>query len=161
MWIVERGDELMFTPSAVRSPEGFVFPLTPLPSYYPRRSPPSQPLPLYIDKSQTSTLPNHPYALVSPVSHYYSRTTNKITTASDELIDISYNMLLMAEEGVRLKELQMKLSLMFPGAKWAGGCVAPEGEKVFDLSWVRKCQGLREDMRLVLDSFHYVLPLQL
>lgn len=72
--------------------------------------------------------PNHPYALVPPIFHCYPRTTNKITTASGELIEVSHKMLPMAEEAVRMKELQMRLSPMLPGAKWAVECVAPERE---------------------------------
>ena len=61
--------------------------------------------------------PNHSYALVPPASHYYPRTTIKITTASGERIEISYNMLCMADEAVRMIELQRRLDIMFPGAE--------------------------------------------
>ena len=49
----------------------------------------------------TQHSPNHPYALSPSISPYYPRTNIKITTAYRERIEISYNMLAIANELLR------------------------------------------------------------
>lgn len=68
-----------------------------------------------------------PLCPCSPISHYYPRTTNKITTASEDGIEISCRVLHMGEEAASMEEVQVRLSPMFPNAKWRLELIAPEG----------------------------------